>query len=85
MSARVASAVLLGLVLASSPMLTTPAYAASPTVTIDQGPAQADPVASGPITFAVTFSEAVTGFDAADISFTGSTAGGTLVAAISGT
>ena len=55
-----------------------------PTVTINQGAAQVDPTSTSPIVFDVVFSEAVTGFDATDISFTGSTVGGTLVAVISG-
>jgi hypothetical protein len=55
-----------------------------PTVTINQAVGQADPTTGGPITFTVTFSKPVTGFTASDISFTGSTAAGTLVAAISG-
>lgn len=56
-----------------------------PTVTINQAVGQADPTTGGPISFTVTFSKPVTGFDAADVSFTGSTAGGTLAAAVSGT
>ncbi|MEV6965896.1 Ig-like domain-containing protein [Hamadaea sp. NPDC051192] len=67
-----------------SQLLAAPAYAASPTVTINQAPAQSDPTASAPINFAVTFSEPVSGFDAADIGFTGSTAGGILVATVTG-
>jgi hypothetical protein len=55
-----------------------------PRVTIDQAPAQADPAASGPIEFTVHFSEAITGFTATDISFAGSTVGGTLTAEVSG-
>src|SRR4029077_2770983 len=39
---------------------------------------------TSPILFTVVFSEAVSGFTFADISFTGSTAGGTLLAAVSG-
>src|SRR5262249_27204320 len=56
----------------------------SPTVTINQAAGQADPTNSSPISFTVHFSEAVTGFDASDVSFTGSTVGGTLQAAVSG-
>jgi hypothetical protein len=56
-----------------------------PTVTINQAVGQADPTTGGPISFTVTFSKPVTGFDAADVSFTGSTAGGTLAATVSGT
>ena len=47
-----------------------------PTVTIDQAAGQADPIDVGPIHFDVIFSEEVNGFDAADISFAGSTLGG---------
>ena len=57
----------------------------APTVTINKGASQADPTSASPILFDVVFSEVVTGFTAADISFTGSTVGGTLAAAISGT
>lgn len=56
-----------------------------PAVSINQGKTQSDPTNVGPIVFDVLFSEAVTGFDAADIAFTGSTAPGTLVATVSGT
>ncbi|HVK13186.1 MAG TPA: Ig-like domain-containing protein, partial [Gemmataceae bacterium] len=57
----------------------------APTVTINQAAGQADPTTTGPISYTVQFSEAVTGFDATDISFTGSTVGGTLSAAVTGT
>ena len=56
----------------------------APTVTINKGASQADPTSASPILFDVVFSEVVTGFVSADISFTGSTAGGTLAASISG-
>lgn len=56
----------------------------SPTVTIDQAVGQADPALATPINFTVTFSEAVTGFSAADVSFTGSTAPGALAAVVTG-
>ena len=56
----------------------------TPTVTINQGGAQADPTSASPIVFSVVFSEPVTGFDGSDVSFTGSTAGGTLTAAVTG-
>jgi hypothetical protein len=56
-----------------------------PTVTINQAVGQADPTSGSPIKFTVVFSEPVTGFTAADVSFAGSTVGGTLVATISGT
>ena len=44
-----------------------------PTVTIDQAIAQSDPTSVSPVHFTVTFSEDVSGFDASDISFVGST------------
>ncbi len=56
----------------------------APTVTINQAGGQADPTSSSPILFSVVFSEAVTGFGNADISFAGSTVGGSLAAAVSG-
>ena len=56
----------------------------APTVTIDQAPSQADPARSSPVLFAVTFSEPVLGFDASDVSFAGSTVGGTLAAGVTG-
>lgn len=56
----------------------------TPTVTINQGATQADPTSATPIVFDVVFSEPVTGFTDADVSFTGSTAGGTLAAAVTG-
>jgi hypothetical protein len=55
-----------------------------PTVTINSAAGQPDPATGGPISFVVTFSKPVTGFEASDVSFTGSTAGGTLVATVSG-
>ena len=57
---------------------------AAPTVTINQASGQADPTNVSPIVFTVTFSEAVTGFASADVSFAGSTVGGTLSATVSG-
>ena len=56
----------------------------APTVTINQAGGQADPTNASPISYTVTFSEAVTGFATGDISFTGSTVGGTLVGTVSG-
>src|SRR5262249_7975485 len=53
----------------------------APTVTINQGSGQLDPTNAGPITFDVTFSEPVTGFDPSDIDCTRSTVGGTRSAA----
>lgn len=55
-----------------------------PTVTINSAVGQPDPTTGGPIAFVVTFSKPVTGFTGSDVSFTGSTAGGTLAAAVSG-
>lgn len=46
----------------------------APSVTIDQAAIQADPVAVLNIEFTAVFSEPVTGFQAGDISFAGSTA-----------
>jgi hypothetical protein len=43
-----------------------------PSVTINQAAGQLDPTMSLPVNFTVVFSEAVTGFDAADVSLTGS-------------
>ncbi len=57
---------------------------ASPTVTINQAPGQADPTNLSPIRFAVAFSEPVSGFAGSDVSFAGSTVGGTLAANVSG-
>ena len=57
----------------------------APTVTINKASTQADPTSNVPINFTVVFDQDVTGFDASDISFAGSTAPGTLVATISGT
>ncbi|MEG4227896.1 MULTISPECIES: DUF4347 domain-containing protein [unclassified Microcoleus] len=56
----------------------------APTVTINQATAQTDPTATSPINFTVTFSEPVTGLDAADIDLTASTASGTLTPTITG-
>ncbi|HEX3151269.1 MAG TPA: Ig-like domain-containing protein [Gemmataceae bacterium] len=58
--------------------------ATAPTVTINQDVTQADPTKLSPITFKINFSEPVTGFDNSDISFTGSTVGGTLLANVTG-
>ena len=56
-----------------------------PRVTIDQAAGQADPTSASTITFTAVFSEAVSGFAGGDVAFVGSTVGGTLVAAVSGT
>lgn len=55
-----------------------------PTVTINQAAGQADPTSSSPILFDVVFSEPVTGFTGSDVSFAGSTVGGSLAASVSG-
>jgi len=60
------------------------AFDARPTVTINQAAGQSDPAASAPVNFTVVFSEPVTGFGASDISFAGSSVGGTLAATVSG-
>ena len=57
---------------------------AAPSVTINQASGQADPTSASPINFTVIFSETVTGFTASDISFAGSTVGGTLSAVVTG-
>ena len=56
----------------------------APSVTINQAAGQADPTSASPINFTVTFSETATGFTASDISFAGSTVGGTLSAVVTG-
>lgn len=58
--------------------------ASSVTVTINQAAGQADPTKNSPINYTVVFSENVSGFATGDVSFTGSTAPGTLVGAVSG-
>ena len=55
-----------------------------PTVTINSAVGQPDPTSGGPISFVVTVSKPVTGFTASDVALTGSTAGGTLAAAVTG-
>jgi autotransporter-associated beta strand protein len=79
--------------LASSPTLTavasgltsanqTETIIPKPTVTIDQHLGQADPTNVATVAFDVHFSVPVTGFDSTDVSLVGSTAGGSLVAAV---
>ena len=58
---------------------------AAPSATIDQAASQVDPTSASPISFTVVFSETVSGFAGADVSFVGSTVGGSLAAAVSGT
>jgi hypothetical protein len=55
-----------------------------PTVAVAPAAGQDDPSTRAPIVFAVTLSEPVTGFDAADVGLGSSTAPGTLVAAVAG-
>src|SRR5687768_3039905 len=57
--------------------------AARPTVSINQAAAQADPTGASPITFTAVFSEAVSGFSAADVTI-GGTAGGGKSTTVSG-
>ena len=71
--------------MATSRVRATPLIRQQPTVTINQAAGQADPTSTSPINFTVTFSETVTGFTASDISFAGSTVGGTLTAVVTGT
>jgi LPXTG-site transpeptidase (sortase) family protein len=56
-----------------------------PTVTIEQAGSQSDPTNTSPLLFTATFSEIISDFTNEDVSFTGSTATGSLTAAISGT
>jgi len=55
-----------------------------PLVTINQAAGQADPVISGPILFTAQFTAPVTGFTGTDVSFSGSTATGTMAAVVTG-
>ncbi len=52
--------------------------ATQPTVTINQAAAQADPTNGSSVSFTVVFSEAVTGFDAADVTRSGTATGGSI-------
>ena len=54
-----------------------------PTVTVEQAVGQSDPTNGSAVAFTVTFSEPVTGFDASDVTLSG-TATGSLQAAVSG-
>src|SRR5690349_17039040 len=56
----------------------------SPSVSIALANGQSDPTSTSPIVFTATFSESVAGFGDGDVSFAGSTAGGTLAAAVTG-
>ena len=55
------------------------------TVSVARAAGQGDPVNAGPINFTVTFSAPATGFTNTDVTFSGSTVGGTLAAAVTGT
>jgi uncharacterized membrane protein YgdD (TMEM256/DUF423 family) len=57
---------------------------AAPPVTVGRAAGQADPTNVGPVAFAVHFGEPVIGFTAAAVSLAGSTVGGTLTPAVSG-
>ncbi|HKB05521.1 MAG TPA: Calx-beta domain-containing protein, partial [Gemmataceae bacterium] len=57
----------------------------APTVSVSRAVGQVSPTNAEPIAFTVTFSEPVTGFTESDVSFLGSTVGGSLVAAVTGT
>jgi hypothetical protein len=54
-----------------------------PTVTINQAAGQSDPTSASPIAFTAAFSEAVSGFTAADVTISG-TAGGTKTVTVAG-
>src|SRR5437762_708392 len=56
----------------------------APTVAVNQAAFQADPTKSSLISYTVRFSEPVTGFTASDVSFAGTTAGGSLTAFLTG-
>src|SRR6187397_58879 len=55
------------------------------TVRMARAAGQSNPVAAGPVNFTATFSAPATGFTNSDVSFSGSTVGGTLAAAVTGT
>jgi Ca2+-binding RTX toxin-like protein/citrate lyase beta subunit len=57
----------------------------NPAVTVEQAESQADPTAASPVLFTVVFSEAVTGFDAADVTLGGTAGATTVVVTGSGT
>lgn len=64
-------------------LMPTPGSALGVAVTLAAG--QTNPATAGPINFTVTFTRPVVGFVSADISLVGSTAPGTLAAAVTGT
>lgn len=55
-----------------------------PSVTINQAAGQADPTSTSPINFTVTFSEPVTGFDASDVTLSGTSTGATVLSVTGG-
>ena len=64
--------------------VTPVADSTAPEVSVNRAAGQPDSTSTGPIQFTVTFTEPVTGFDASDVKFAGSTAGGPLVAEVTG-
>ena len=69
---------------ASSGALSVTVDTTKPSVTINRAVGQSDPATAGPINFTVVFNEPAGTFPAASVSFAGSTAGGTLVATVTG-
>jgi hypothetical protein len=57
----------------------------APSVTINQASTQSDPTNTSPINFTVVFSEAVTGFNSADVTLSGTAGATTVVVTGSGT
>lgn len=57
---------------------------ARPTLVVEQQAGQADPAPTLPVRYSATFSQAVTGFDAADVVVTGTAGGGGVVVTGSG-
>lgn len=55
-----------------------------PRVDVEQLVSQSDPTTDAPIHFVVNYTEPVVDFDGSDVSFAGSTVGGTLAASVSG-
>ena len=69
---------------ASSGVLSVTVDTTKPSVTINRAVGQSDPATAGPINFTVVFNEPAGTFPAGSVSFAGSTAGGTLVATVTG-
>src|SRR5207247_3287135 len=67
----------------TSPYNSVP-FAAPPLLTVNPTLCPYTTLFRSPIVFDVVFSETVTGFDGTDVSFAGSTVGGTLLACVSG-